>query len=150
MFKWFGLVNFSPYTKVGDFAQHLKDGTLMASKCKKCGAQSFPPRADCEECLSGDFELFEISGKATLHTYTKIVAAPTGFEEVAPYTVGVADLDETGRILAWIGESVKEEEIEVGMPLQVVPRIFEELEEIKVYYSLERAGSTWSKGSSAR
>jgi uncharacterized OB-fold protein len=46
MFKWFGLVNFSPYTKVGDFAQHLKDGRLMGSRCKKCGATSFPPRAD--------------------------------------------------------------------------------------------------------
>ena len=31
------------------------------------------------------------------------------------------------------------------MELQVVPRIFEELEEIKVYYSLEKPGTTWSK-----
>ncbi len=150
MFKWFGLVNFSPYTKVGDFAQHLKDGHLMGSRCKKCGATSFPPRADCEACMSGEFELFEMSGRATLHTFTKIVAAPTGFEDVAPYTVGVADLEETGRVLAWIGDTVKEEEIEIGMPLQVVPRIFDEREEIKVYYSLEKPGTTWSKGDSAR
>ena len=100
MFKWFGKVNFSPYTKVSDFAQHLKDGYLMASRCKKCGATSFPPRADCGECMSGDFEFFEISGDATLHTFTKIVAAPTGFEDVTPYTVGVVDLAETGRLLA--------------------------------------------------
>ena len=150
MFKWFGLVNFSPYTKVGEFAQHLKDGRLMGSRCRKCGATSFPPRADCEACMSGDFELFEMSGKATLHTFTKIVAAPTGFEDVAPYTVGVADLEETGRVLAWIGDTVKEEEIAIGMPLQVVPRIFEELKEIKVYYSLEKPGTTWAKGDSAR
>ncbi len=150
MFKWFGLVNFSPYTKVGDFAQHLKDGRLMGSRCKKCGATSFPPRADCEACMSGEFELVEMSGKATLHTFTKIVVAPTGFEDVVPYTVGVADLEETGRVLAWIGDTVKEEEIEIGMPLQVVPRIFDEREEIKVYYSLEKPGTTWSKGDSAR
>jgi uncharacterized OB-fold protein len=150
MFKWFGLVNFSPYTKVSEFAQYLKDGRLMASRCKGCSTMSFPPRADCEKCMSGDFELLEISGKATLHTHTKIVAAPTGFEEVAPYTVGVADLEETGRILAWIGDTIKEEEIEIGMPLQVVPRVFEELEEIKVYYSLEKPGTAWSKGDSAR
>ncbi|MEW6742231.1 MAG: Zn-ribbon domain-containing OB-fold protein [Planctomycetota bacterium] len=150
MFKWFGLVNFSPYTKVGDFAQHLKDGRLMASRCKSCGATSFPPRADCERCLSGDFEFFEISGKATLVTFTKIVAAPTGFDNVAPYIVGVADLAETGRILAWFGETITEEEIEIGMSLQVLPRQFEELEEIKVYYTLDKPGTTWSKGSSAR
>jgi len=150
MFKWFGKVNFSPYTKVTDFAQYLKDGRLMGSKCKKCGATSFPPRADCEACMSGDFEFFEMSGKATLHTYTKIVAAPTGFEEVAPYIVGVVDLEEGGRALAWFGETIKEKEIKIGMKLQMVPQIFDELEEIKVYYSLEKPGTTWAKTSSAR
>jgi uncharacterized OB-fold protein len=150
MFKWFGKVNFSPFTKVTDFAQHLKDGRLMGSKCKKCGATSFPPRADCESCMSGDFEFFEMTGKGTLHTFTKVVAAPTGFEDVVPYIVGVVDLEEGGRALAWIGDSIKEEDIQVGMELQVVPQIFEELEEIKVYYSLEKPGTTWSKTDSAR
>jgi uncharacterized OB-fold protein len=145
MFKWFGKVNFSPYTKVTDFAQHLKDGRLMGTKCRKCGATSFPPRADCGECMSGDFEFNEVSGKGTLHTFSKIVAAPTGFEDVTPYTVGVVDLEEGGRLLAWIGETIEDDEIEIGMELQVVPQIFEELEEIKVYYSLEKPGTTWPK-----
>ena len=148
MFKWFGKVNFSPFTKVSDFAGYLKDGHLMGSKCKKCGTTSFPPRADCESCMSGDFEFFEVTGKATLHTFTKIVAAPTGFEDAVPYIVGVVDLDEGGRALAWFGETVKEEEIAIGMELQMVPQIFEELEEIKVYYSLEKPGTTWSKTNS--
>jgi uncharacterized OB-fold protein len=145
MFKWFGKVNYTPYTKVSDFAQHLRDGRLMGSRCSRCGATSFPPRADCEECLSGDFEFFEVSGRAKLHTFTKIVAAPTGFEDVAPYLVGVVDLEEGGRALAWFGDSIAEDEVEIGMDLQVVPRIFEESEEIKVYYSLEPPGTTWSK-----
>jgi uncharacterized OB-fold protein len=147
MFKWFGKVNFTPYTKVSDFARYLKDGQLMGSRCKACGSTSFPPRADCNECMSGDFEFFELSGKATLDTYTKIVAAPTGFEDETPYIVGVVDLEEGGKALAWIGDSIYEDEIEIGMELQVVPRIFEELEEIKVYYSLEQPGTTWSKAS---
>ena len=150
MFKWFGKVNFSPFTKVTDFAQYLKDGRFMGSKCKKCGTTSFPPRADCEACMRGDFEFFEMTGKAKLHTFTKIVAAPTGFEELAPYIVGVVDLEEGGRALAWFGETIKEEEINIGMELQMVPQIFEELEEIKVYYSLEKPGTTWAKTSSAR
>ncbi len=145
MFKWFGKVNFSPYTKVSDFARYLKDGRLMGSKCKKCASTSFPPRADCDNCMSGDFEFFEISGKAQLNTFSKIVAAPTGFEDVAPYLVGVVDLEEGGRALAWFGESIKEEDIQIGMELQVVPQIFEELEDIKVYYSLEKPGTTWAK-----
>ena len=138
MFKWFGKVNYSPYTKVSDFARYLKDGRLMRSKCKKCGSTSFPPRADCDNCMSGDFEFIEISGKARLLTFTKIVSAPTGFEDVAPYIVGVVDLKEGGRALAWFGESIQEKDISIDMELQVVPQIFEELEEIKVYYSLEK------------
>ncbi len=145
MFQWFGKINYSPFTKVGAFADHLKDGRLMGSRCTACGTTSFPPRADCEECMSGDFEFQEISGRAVLHTFTKIVAAPTGFEDVTPYIVGVVDLEEGGRALAWFGETIAEEEIRIGMELQVVPRIFEESEEIKVYYSLDRPGTSWSK-----
>ena len=145
MFKWFGKVNYTPYTKVSDFAQYLKDGHLMGSRCKKCGARSFPPRADCDQCMSGDFEFFELSGKGKLHTFTKIVAPPTGFEDVAPYIVGVVDFEDGGKAIAWFGDSIAEEDIEIGMEVQVVPQIFEELEEIKVYYSLEQPGTTWAK-----
>jgi uncharacterized OB-fold protein len=145
MFQWFGKVNYSPFTKVSEFANHLKDGRLMGSRCKACGATSFPPRADCEQCMSGDFEFSEISGRAVLHTYSKIVAAPTGFEDAVPYIVGVVDLEEGGRALAWFGDSIGEDDIAIGMELQVVPRIFEESEEIKVYYSLDKPGTTWAK-----
>ena len=148
MFSWFGKVSFVPYTKISGFAQHLKDGRLMASRCSKCGETSFPPRADCLACMAAEFDYKEVSGRATLHTFTRIDAAPTGFEDEIPYIVGVADLDEGGRALAWIGETIPEEEIRIGMELQIVPRIFEEVEDIKVYYSLEKPGTSWSKGSS--
>jgi uncharacterized OB-fold protein len=95
--------------------------------------------------MSGNFDFVELSGKSTLQTFTKIVAAPTGFEDVVPYTVGVVDLEEGGRALAWFGDTVDEDEIKIGMELQVVPQIFDEVEDIKVYYSLEKPGTTWSK-----
>lgn len=138
MFAWFGKVNFSPYTKVGEFADHLKNGHLKGSRCRKCGYRSFPPRADCPECLSGDFEFADVSGRGTLFTFTRIAAAPSGFEDLAPYTIGVVDLEEGGRCLAWFGSSVRDEEIRIGMPLQVVPRINEEIEKIQVYCTLEK------------
>ena len=95
--------------------------------------------------MSGDFDFLEVSGKGTVNTYTKIVAAPTGFEDVAPYVVGVVDLEEGGRALAWFGDTIHEDDIAIGMEVQVVPRIFDETEEIHVYYSLERPGTTWSR-----
>jgi uncharacterized OB-fold protein len=145
MFKWFGLVNYAPHTKVAEFARHLKNGRLVGTKCAECGATTFPPRADCAECMSPQFEFVDVSGKGTLHTFTTIVAAPTGFEHLAPYVLGLVDLDDGGRALAWIGPTVNAEDIEIGMELQVVPQIAEESEEIRVYYSLERPGTTWPR-----
>jgi len=145
MFKWFGRVSLAPATRVGEFAAHLKDGRIMASRCRACGAQAFPPRADCEACLSPEFEWVEISGRGVLHTFTTIVAAPTGFEADAPYTVGVVDLEEGGRALAWFGDSIAPSAIAIGMPVQLVPRIEDDTEAIHVTYAIERAGTEWFK-----
>lgn len=142
MFAWFGLVNFAPYTKVGAFAQHLREGRLMGSRCGSCGHVTFPPRADCVECLSDDFQLTPYSGKGTLHTHTLITAPPSGFEALAPYHIGVVDLEEGGRLVGWFGETIPSEKVQIGMELQVVPRIFEELEVLKLYYTLERPTSS--------
>jgi uncharacterized OB-fold protein len=150
VFEWFGKVSYCPHTKVSEFAQHLKDGRIMASRCKGCGHLSFPPRADCPNCLGAEFEYSELSGRGTVVTYTRIDAAPAGFEDEAPFTVGVVDLEEAGRLLAWFGETIPEDAIEIGMPVQAVPRMLEESPEIKVYYSLERPGTVWAKSSSAR
>ncbi len=149
MFEWFGKVSYCPHTKVADFARHLKDGRVMGSKCSSCGEVAFPPRADCGACRHGEFEFKEMKGEGTVVTYTRIEAAPAGFEEVTPFTVGVIDLDETGRLLAWFGETIPDDEIKIGMPVQVVPRMFEEDREIKVYYTLEKPGTPWPKGDSA-
>lgn len=137
MFKWFGRVSFAPHTKVAAFAQHLREGRLMASRCEACGHVSFPPRADCEACLHGTFAFVEVSGRATLHTWTRIAAAPSGFEHVAPYTLGLVDLESGGRALAWIGTTVREDSLRIGMPLVVTPRLHEEVEDIRVDYTLE-------------
>ncbi len=145
MFAWFGKVSYCPHTKVSEFADRLKTGRIVASRCTACGLVSFPPRADCARCLSGKFEWREISGRGTVVTWTRIDAAPAGFEDAAPYTIGVVDLEETGRLLAWFGDSIAEGEIRIGMDVQVVPRLFEEVPEIKVHYTLERPGTTWFK-----
>jgi hypothetical protein len=137
-FKKFGWINFTPYTKVEAFADSLKSGKLQGTRCKNCGKAYFPPRADCVKCMSSEFEWIDYSGNCTLISYTTIHAAPTGFEELAPYTLGVVELEEGGRLLAWV-EDVNESELKIGMKLKVVPKIFEEIEELKVGYVLKKA-----------
>ena len=136
-FKYFGKINFAPFTKVDKFADYLQKGKLMGTQCKKCGEKYFPPRADCLKCMDDTFEWIEYSGKGTLNSYTTIYAAPKGFEDIAPYTLGVVDLEEGGRLMAWI-KDIPKNEIKNDMPVKVVPRIFEEIEEIKLYYTIEK------------
>jgi uncharacterized OB-fold protein len=145
MFSWFGKVSFVPYSKVQDFAVHLKDGRLMGSLCKDCGFQTFPPRADCPHCLSDRFDFKQYSGKGTLFTFTRIDAAPTGFDNEVPYTIAVVELAEGGRALGWFGDTIPGEEIRIGMEVQVVPRICEDTENIRVYYTVEKPGTTWKE-----
>jgi uncharacterized OB-fold protein len=143
MFSWFGKVSFVPYSKVMAFAVHLKEGRMMGSRCKKCGYKTFPPVADCPQCPN--FEFVEYNGKGKLFTFSTIAAAPTGFEDEVPYTIGVVELEEGGRLLAWIGETIPVADVQIGMDVQAVPRIFEETEDIKVYYTIERPGTSWGK-----
>lgn len=137
-FKYFGKTNFTPYTKVDKFADYLLKGKLMGTKCKKCGEIYFPPRADCLKCMDDKFEWIEYSGIGTLNSFTTIHAAPKGFDDIAPYTIGIVDLKEGGRLLAWIGD-IPKDEIKNDMPVKVVPRIFEEIPEIKLYYTIEKS-----------
>lgn len=145
MFSWFGRVSFVPYSKVQDFAVHLRNGYLMGSRCKACGYQTFPPRADCPECMDGAFEFAEYSGRGRVWTFTRIDAAPTGFENDVPFTCVVVDLEEGGRLLAWSGETLPQGEVEIGMEVQVVPRIFEDTPDLRVFYTVEKPGATWHK-----
>ena len=136
-FKYFGKVNYTPYTKVSEFADELQKGKLVGSKCKSCGEETFPPRADCIKCLSGDFEYIDAKPAGTLVTFTTVTSPPAGFEDIAPYTLGLVDLDSGGRVISWF-ENTEPEAIKIGMRVKVVPKIFEEIEDIKLYYSLEK------------
>lgn len=138
MFKWFGWINYAPHSRVAAFADHLRAGRLTASRCLRCGQRSFPPRADCARCLASEFELVETDGRGKLKSFTTVGAASGGFESQVPYTIGIVDLDQGGSALAWIGDTVPHESLAIGMPLQLVPRLREDREEIHVFYSLER------------
>jgi len=143
VFQWFGKVNFCPHTKVDGFAAHLRAGRLMGSTCTACGRLSSPPRADCPACRHDAFTFTELSGRGTVTTFTTINAAPAGFEDQVPFRLGVVDLAEAGRLLAGFGPTIDPQEIAIDMPVQVVPRLDEESESIKVYYTLEKPGTAW-------
>jgi uncharacterized OB-fold protein len=119
-FENFGIVSFTTETKASDFVSYLEKGRVMATRCRRCGTNYFPPRLDCSKCLGSDVEWFEIKGNGKLLTYTVVNYGPTGFENDAPYTLAIADFDGV-RVFGRLSRSIKESDIKPGMTLKVLP-----------------------------
>ncbi len=107
----------APFT-IEQFYKYVEQGKLMGGRCKKCGAIYLPPRPLCTKCFSKDFEWVEISPKGKLLTYTIIHVAPVQFQSMAPYAVGIVQLENGLKIPGMIRD-VEHEKIEIGMELQV-------------------------------
>jgi uncharacterized OB-fold protein len=116
----FGVVSFTAETKASDFVDYLEKGKVMATRCRRCGTNYFPPRVDCPKCIGSGVEWFEINGNGRLVTYTVVNYGPTGFEEDAPYTLAVADFDGV-RVFGRLSKDIKESDIKPGMGLKVLP-----------------------------
>lgn len=130
----FGVVSFTKEAKSVAFVDHLSEGKLMGSECKKCGKKYFPPRMDCAKCFNSEVEWFEIKGPGKLVTFSTVNFGPSGFEEVQPYTLGIVDFPEGVRVLAKISKKIDPTSIKAGMELKPVPQ---SLSEEKLTYEFE-------------
>lgn len=119
-FENFGIVSFTAETKASDFVGYLEKGKVMATRCRRCGTNYFPPRLDCSKCVGSDVEWFEIKGNGRLVTYTVVNYGPTGFEDDAPYTLAIADFDGV-RVFGRLSKGIKESDIKPGMELKILP-----------------------------
>ena len=75
---------------------------MEAGKCRKCGNISFPGRLICPECGAKEFDTIKLSGKGKLISHTIIRTAPEGFEDIAPFAVGIVELEEGNRVMGQI------------------------------------------------
>jgi len=107
----------APFT-IEQFYKHTLQGKLLGGKCRKCGKVHLPPRPLCDSCFSKEFEWIELPRKGKLLTYTIIHVAPTQFQEMTPYAVGIVQLEKGVRIPGMI-RGVPLEQIKVGMELRM-------------------------------
>lgn len=98
---------------------------MEAGKCKKCGKTFFPPRLICDACKHREFETVTLPEEGEVLTHTVIRTAPSGFEDEAPYAVGVVKLGGEVKILTQIVDC-DFEEIKVGSKVRVEFRRIQE------------------------
>lgn len=95
--------------------------SLVGEVCNNCGARLFPPRDVCPECSRPAYEPFVFSGKGKVYSYSTVYQVPAGYEEFAPYTVALVELDEGPLVAAQLTD-VDQDDLEIDMPVEMVTR----------------------------
>ncbi|MEM3875108.1 MAG: Zn-ribbon domain-containing OB-fold protein [Candidatus Bathyarchaeia archaeon] len=103
---------------IEQFYKNISQKKLLGGKCRKCGKIHLPPRPLCDKCLSTEFEWVELPKTGKLLTYTIIHVAPTQFQSMTPYAVGIIQLENGVKIPGMI-KNVPLDKIRVGMPLKM-------------------------------
>ncbi len=94
---------------------------LVGEVCPHCETKIFPPRDVCPECSGEAKTPYVFSGKGEIYSFTKLGAAPAGFEEQAPYTVALIKLAEGPVVTAQLTD-LGNSDIQIGMPVEMVTR----------------------------
>jgi uncharacterized OB-fold protein len=91
-----------PISKTSRFWEALGEGKFVTTKCEDCGRLSFPPQADCPNCMSANSKWVELGTEAELLTFTYVQITPTSFVDHDPYVVAIGRLQEGLNVLAWV------------------------------------------------
>jgi len=82
------------------FWQAAKRHELVIQRCKKCANFIHHPREQCPFCFSQDLEWQQVSGRGRVYAYTVVYQAQhPAFQEEAPYTFAIVQLDEGPRLV---------------------------------------------------
>ena len=91
---------------------------LEAARCTKCNKVFFPPRLICDKCKSRDFETFRMKRTGKLLTHTIIRTPGDDFSGLAPFVVGVVEMDDGVRLTAQVAD-IGLDEVKIGLPVQL-------------------------------
>ena len=96
------------------------EGRLLLATCDGCGEMRLPTSPACPSCLGEGYEWNEVSGRGTVYTFAIMHQRyHAAWEPDLPYNIALVELDEGPRMPANI-IGIKNDEIAVGMPVEVV------------------------------
>jgi len=95
--------------------------SLVGEVCPHCNGKIFPPRDVCPYCGGEAKTQFAFSGRGKVYSFTRLVDAPSGYEEAAPYTIALVQLEEGPVVTAQLTD-IGEQPVEIGMPVEMVTR----------------------------
>ncbi|OPX37713.1 MAG: hypothetical protein B1H11_05565 [Desulfobacteraceae bacterium 4484_190.1] len=123
-------------TKVASFADYLAQGKIMATRCKKCNREYYPPQCDCSQCLSQEMDWFECPTEGRLVSFTQIMVLPEHFAlpelsipfakaALTPSPVGLLEVKEGIRIMGWIPKT-STNHLKIGDRVKASPQMLDD------------------------
>lgn len=78
-------------------------GVLVLPRCEDCGRHHFYPRPACPHCGGSRLEWREVSGRATVYSFSVVHRPPTpAFAAAVPYTIAIVETDEGPHLMSRI------------------------------------------------
>ena len=111
-----------PDDETAPYWEAVRRHELAVPRCQDCGHLFFPPGPMCPVCNSWNVEFAPVSGRGRVHSFVVFHQAfHPAFRDDLPYNVvQVALEEEPGVRLTSNVVGCDNEEIEVGMPVEVV------------------------------
>ena len=103
-----------------EFVTKVKDGKVLAHKCKKCGNMQLATIVFCDKCYSHDFEVVEVEGKGKVVTYTIQNVAPVEYEKYAPYAWVVVRLDAGFNVSGFLQSVSSPKDLPINSRIKIV------------------------------
>ena len=106
------------------FWDGVDERRLLIQRCGDCGFYVHWPRPECSRCHSENLAPAEVSGRGTIYSYgVAMQAFIPAFADKIPYILAVVELEEQpGLKLVTNIVDCDEDDVEVGMPVEVVFR----------------------------
>jgi uncharacterized protein len=98
-----------------------REHRLAIQHCGGCGRFNHAPTLACQSCGSFDLAYRDVSGKATLSSWTVVEHPPApAFRALVPFIVGVVELaEQPGLVLATNILDAAVADLCIGMPLEI-------------------------------
>ena len=108
---------------------------VVGTQCETCKTNFYPPRELCPKCRrGGKISEKKFAGIGKIVTYTRVHAAPAGYEKQVPYAVAIVQLEEGPMLTAQIVD-YKVEERKIGQNVRATFRkMYEDGDEGIIHY----------------
>ncbi|RMF91940.1 MAG: hypothetical protein D6736_04390 [Nitrospinota bacterium] len=87
-------------------------------RCTRCGHHYAMSRRVCRECGGEELETVSLGREGTIYAFTTIRVPPARWQEKAPYTVAVIDMEAGGRLTGVV--QARPEEMAIGKRVRAV------------------------------